>query len=205
MAGQRTAATPLSDRRPWLTFGAQDALEGTLGPGSRVCEYGSGGSTLFALDCGADLVTIDWDADWTSRVAAVVEPERRAAWTLELVAPESDAGAARLDPSEPSAYVSASPAFSNCSFRSYARAIERHAGSAFDLVLVAGRARPACLRHALAQVASGGLLVLDHSERPWYGPALALAAPARWSRADYRGPGPYAERFWQTTILRRTP
>jgi len=199
-------ATPLSDGRPWLTFSAQDAIERALGARPRICEYGAGGSTLFALELGGDVVTIDCDADWSRRVGERIAPERRAAWTLELVAPDIDAGFAHRDPSDPDAYVSAAPGFRNHAFRSYARAIERFADGSFDLVLVAGRARPSCLRHALEKVAPGGLLVLDHSERAWYGPALALALakPDRWTRADHRGPGPYAERFWQTTILRRT-
>ncbi len=197
-------ATPLRDRRPWLTFSAIDAVGRAIGPDSRVCEYGAGGSTLFALERGAEVVTIDWDADWSRRVGAAISLQHRAAWTLELVPPQADGRAAALDPSDPAAYVSASPAFVNFAFDAYAATIDRFEDGAFELVLVAGRARPSCVRHALAKVAPGGLLVLDHSERPWYEPALALAPAASWARTDHRGPGPYAERFWQTTILRRT-
>ena len=99
--------------------------------------------------------------------------------------------------------MSASPAFLGFSFRAYAQAIDRFADEALDVVLVAGRARPSCLRHALAKVRRGGLVLLDHAERSWYQPALALAAADAWERTDHAGPGPYAPRFWQTTILRR--
>jgi hypothetical protein len=52
-------------------------------------------------------------------------------------------------------------------------------------------------------VRRGGLLVLDHAERSWYQPALALAGAPDWAREDRAGPGPYAERFWRTAVLRR--
>ena len=201
---QRPEATPLSDGRPWLTFAAADELERALPAGARVCEYGCGGSTRFALARGADVVTIECDADWAARVEAALTAAERARWRPAVVAPEPDAAAAPLDASDPGAHVSAAAAFQNFSFGAYVRAIDRFDDGCFDVVLVAGRARPSCLRHALRKVVAGGLLILDHSERPWYGPALALAATPEWERRDHAGPGPYAERFWQTTILRRS-
>jgi len=149
------------------------------------------------------VTTIEHDAAWAERVGAAVGPDSRGTWSLEVVPPEEDPASAHADPADPDAYVSASRAFLGVSFGAYACAIERFAADTLDLVLVAGRARPACLRHALAKVRRGGLVVLDHSERSWYGPALALADPAAWERTDHAGPGPYAECFWRTTILRR--
>ena len=201
---QAVEATPLRDGRAWLTFAAQAAFERALRPGARVCEFGCGGSTRAALEHGAELLTIEWDADWAERVAARIAPRDRAAWTLDVVALEADERAAARDPSDPRAYVSASPAFSSFSFGAYARAIDRCPPGAFDVVLVAGRARPSCLVHALPKVAPGGLVILDHSERPWYEPALAACDPAAWARTDHVGPGPYAAHFWQTTALRRS-
>jgi hypothetical protein len=199
--------SPLADRRAWVTFGAQEALDAAVQAGMRACEFGAGGSTLYLLDRGADLVTIEWDADWAARVEAAVAPERRSAWTLELVAPEAGADGATPtpDPSDPQAYLSASPAFASHSFRAYVEAVDRFADASFDLVLVSGRARPSALVHALAKVRPGGLLVFDHAERPWYAPALGLVDGGEWAREDHRGPGPYAERFWTTAVFRRQP
>jgi hypothetical protein len=197
------ARTPLGDRRPWMTFGAERVLDRELRSDMRVCEFGSGGSTPFLLDRARGLVTIEWDEDWATRVRDAVAPGRAADWTLELAPPQEDPAARQRDPSDPDAYVSASPAFLGFAFRAYAQAIDRFEDEAFDVVVVAGRARPSCLRHALAKVRRGGMLVLDHAERSWYQPALALADPSRWTREDVAGPGPYAERFWRTAILRR--
>ena len=152
-------------------------------------------------------MTIECDAEWAARVGDAVAPAGRGAWTLDVTAPELDPNPRNreLDPADPGAYVSASPAFAGLSFRAYAQAIDRFDDDAFDVVLVAGRARPSCLRHALPKVRPGGLLVLDHAERPWYQPALALADDGHWQREEHAGPGPYAERFWRTAILRRRP
>jgi hypothetical protein len=196
-------STPLGDRRPWMTFEAQRVLERELRPDMRVCEFGTGGSTPFLLDRAGGLVSIEWDEHWAGRVRDAVPPGRAADWTVELAPPQEDPGGRQRDPSDPDAYVSASPAFLGFAFRNYARTIDRFEDEAFDVVVVAGRARPSCLRHALAKVRRGGMVVLDHAERSWYHPALALAEPAEWIREDVAGPGPYTERFWRTAILRR--
>jgi hypothetical protein len=136
-------------------------------------------------------------------VADALPPSRARGWALEVAAPEPDPSTRPLDPSDPGAYVSASPAFLGFSFRRFAQLIDRFDADSFDMVLVTGRARPSCLLHALPKVRLGGVLVLDHAERSWYQPALRLASPDRWAREDHRGPGPYAARFWETAVLRR--
>jgi hypothetical protein len=202
-ASLRADRTPLRDRRPWLPFGVQDLLARELRADMRVCEYGAGGSTPFLLERAGELVTFDVDEHWAARVADALPPSRARGWELEVAAPEPDPSTRPLDPSDPSAYVSASPAFLGFSFRRFAQLIDRFDADSFDVVLVTGRARPSCLLHALPKVRPGGMLVLDHAERSWYQPALRLASPDRWDREDHRGPGPYAPRFWDTAVLRR--
>jgi hypothetical protein len=45
--------TPVTDRRPWITFAARRALDAAVRPGARVCESGAGGSTPYLLDRAA--------------------------------------------------------------------------------------------------------------------------------------------------------
>jgi hypothetical protein len=202
-ASLRPWRTPLADGRPWLPFAVQDLLAREVRADMRVCEYGAGGSTLFLLERVGELVTFECDEHWAGQVAEAVPPARARGWSLDVAAPEGDASSRPLDPSDPHAYVSASPGFLGFSFRSYAKLIDRFEDEAFDVVIVSGRARPSCLLHALPKVRPGGMLLLDHAERSWYGPALRLASADRWSREDHAGPGPYAARFWETAILRR--
>ncbi|MCA9907704.1 MAG: hypothetical protein KC519_03580, partial [Anaerolineae bacterium] len=53
---------------PWLGFDAIDYLAARISPGWRVFEYGSGGSTLFWLKSGAEVVSIEHDADWYAQM-----------------------------------------------------------------------------------------------------------------------------------------
>ncbi len=65
---------------PWFTYGAIDFIDCQIPPKVRVLELGGGGSTLFWLDKGASVVTIETDSTWHTTLEQVVGP--RAKWTL---------------------------------------------------------------------------------------------------------------------------
>ena len=177
--------TPLGDRIPWITFGAMRYLEPHVSMGCRVFEYGVGGSSAFFLDRGASLVSVDHDPVWTTNVRRACSCD----WDLHTIPP-----GAKTDDGYDS---NVSPG----SFREYATVIDRY--SDFDVVVVDGRARSACLRHSRAHVAPGGLLVLDNSERGIYAEAAYEIDQLGWERRDFFGAGPYNLFFWQTTIWSR--
>ena len=52
------------------------------------------------------------------------------------------------------------------SFQNYASAIDQFGAHSFDLVLVDGRSRPSCFKHAVPCVAPNGYIVLDNSDVP---------------------------------------
>lgn len=148
----RTAGrSTVSLRLPWLPFELIDGLRQRLGPSSSVFEYGGGGSTLFFLDCGAEVITVEHDAAWMARLS-------------ELAAPHAWRG--RLQPlDDPDAYVSS---------------IDEHADESFDVVVVDGRERARCAMAALNKVRPGGWLVFDDVDRERYAEALeALTWPRR--------------------------
>lgn len=210
---------PLDDAAPWVTFAAARFLERTLTPCMRVFEWGSGGSTLFFRRRAASVVSIEHDPEWFARVRARLAPGPAPGSVLELIAPRPDPAAAAADPADPAACVSSAPELRGQSFAAYAARIDAFPDAHFDLVLVDGRARPACLLHALPKIAIGGWLVLDNSERPHYAPAMSRidaaarpppAAPApagrprpRFRRTDFAGPIPYLRFFIRTTAWQR--
>jgi hypothetical protein len=61
--------------KPWLVYGATDFLEHTISPQARILELGGGGSTLFWLNRGNQVVTIENDGEWYSRLSEVVGPK----------------------------------------------------------------------------------------------------------------------------------
>lgn len=131
-------------RLPWLPFRLVDELAEIVGPGTRVLEYGGGGSTLWFLDRGATVVTVEHHAGWAARLRTLAGPER---WTL-------------LERGAEDGYAA------------YVAAVEDFPDGSFDVVLVDGRERARCVAAALPKVRPGGLLLVDDADRERYAAAI---------------------------------
>jgi hypothetical protein len=70
--------------------------------------------------------------------------------------------------SDPSLYLSEDPSFKRYGFPNYASQIDSFRDEHFDVVLVDGRSRPACIKHAAPEVKIGGILILDDADRAYY-------------------------------------
>jgi hypothetical protein len=129
-------------RTPWLPFRAIDELARHVEEGSRVLEFGGGGSTLWFLDRGAELVTVEDHPGWARVLRDEVGDASR--WTLLDGTPGVD----------------------------YSSAAGRYAAGWFDVVLVDGKDRPECVRAAAPKVRPGGLLLVDDVDRAEYSSAI---------------------------------
>jgi hypothetical protein len=191
--------TPLSDAVPWITFGAARFLDQIIRRDWKVFEFGSGGSTLYLAGRASQLVTIEHDRAWATRVQGELARRRLGRCELRCIEPERTASPA--DPSDPDGATSSAPELRELSFARYAAAIDAAEDSSLDLVVVDGRARPACVAHARGKIKPGGYLLLDNSDRPHY--AKATAALGAWKRRDFHGPGPYVLAFFCSTFWQR--
>jgi len=191
---QKSNASPLDQRIPWLAFRVIDRLEAYLRTGMRVFEFGAGGSTVFFVDRSCSVVSAEHDPEWATAVEAAIDVD--ADWTLHRVEP--DGVDPDGDPSDPQTYVSSR---GREVFRTYAETIDSYPDRWFDLVSVDGRARPACLRHAIPKVKPGGLLLLDNSDFAKYERGKDLVDVLGWPRDDLAGANP--ARFSRTTIWTR--
>ena len=196
-------ATPLADESPWMTFGAIQFLQTILRPEMRVFEYGSGGSTLFFSRRVQQVYSVEHDPLWHRRVAQTIQDQQRSNCQLALREPTPDPLTRGMDPSDPEIPISSDEQFPGHSFQAYAACIDAHPSQSFDVVSVDGRARPACLRHSLDKVKTGGFVLVDNAERTHYQRSYQLLAGLRWQRQDFPGPGPYNLYFWQTTVWQR--
>ncbi len=183
--------SPLDDRFPWITFGAERHLKRILPRVSRAFEYGSGGSTLYLSERVPELVSVEHDPDWSALVGAQLAS--RANVRLELHPPTAG---------EDPAYRSTDERYVGMTFRDYASAVGRFPDGHFDLIMIDGRARVACFRQALPKLRPGGWLVLDNSDLIEYAEILEVAQARRWMAHHHYGPGPYIPNFWRTTIWR---
>jgi len=189
-----------------------------------------GGSSLFFAGRADEVVSVEHDPEWFDEVRREMVRRQISHWRGLLHEPEPAAphaaphadssappepsastdlpGAPQSAPPDPAGWdppVSDDARYAGRTFHRYAGAIDEFPDGHFDLIVVDGRARPACLAHARGKLASGGLLVVDNAERPYYSRALGLWREAGWQCRSYSGPGPYVGQFWTTQIWSRPP
>jgi len=193
----------LTAARAPTSFPAAKFLEGLITRESRVFEYGAGASTLFFAKQVHELITVEHDRNCLERTAAKMGRRHGVRWRRHLVEPVPGAEPSRYPPTDPEAYASTDARFAGMSFREYASAIERYEDNYFDVVLIDGRARPACFKHAVAKVKVGGYIVLDNAEREQYRWVDEAAQKLGFQVREFWGPGPNNRYFWRTIFLRK--
>ena len=178
---------------PWWTYSAIDTVDRWLADRPRpirVFEYGSGASTF-------------WLARRADEVHAV---EHHRGFADSIAAPLAAFGNVHLRVVEPA--PSANPAVPSAKegqrgldFAAYVASVD-DAGGRFDLVVIDGRAREACLARALPHLAPDGLIVFDNSRRARYRPAIATSGLSELRLRGLTPTLPYPE---QTSLLTATP
>lgn len=152
---------------PWWTYDAIARVDAFLiaHPSARVFEWGAGASTVWLARRAGSLHSIEHDATWRSQVEQIIDGSAlQARVTLESVPADPT-------PDPDPRYRSAKTGEAGQSFGAYARAIEG-GGGPFDLIVIDGRVRVACLSHAVPCLADGGMIVFDNSARRRYAEGL---------------------------------
>lgn len=178
---------------PWWTFESAAVVDAFLAGRrtARVFEWGSGASTVWLARRSASVVAVEHDPEWADEVRRLLPAG--AAVDLRVV----PAAPARGLPGE---IRSAKEGAQDLDFGAYVAMVDE-VGGPFDLMVVDGRAREACLARALPHLAADGLLVLDNVERRRYRDAIAghgRQVEVRWTRGLTPGL-PYPTR---TALLR---
>jgi len=167
----------------------RERLISFLPSGGRMLEWGAGGSTVWLaqnLPEAATLTSVEHDREWFYEVSNHLGNGgrgRRDNVRLLLREPTGPLGtnatAAEDDPANLQPFINAVDS-------------ER-----FDVILVDGYARGACLDKARALLNPGGVVVLHDAQREWYdhGKSLFTARGHMGSCADYPGP----ELWWATS------
>lgn len=186
---------------PWWTFDAAALVDAFLAGrrSARVFEWGSGASTVWLARRAASVVAVEHDEQWAGRVRALLDGHPtgvRANVEVRTIVPTPATGA-------PGEVRSVKPGATGADFQRYVAVVDE-VGGAFDLIVVDGRARAACLARALPHLAADGVLVVDNVERRRYREAIADLAPTlalTWTRGITPGL-PYPTR---TALLRPRP
>lgn len=193
------------DRLPWINFPATDFLNTNLKPQHKVFEYGGGGSTLYFLDRVAEVVTVEHNPDWFQTLQSAIVDSEKTKWKGNLILPESNSHVATHSSiSDPDSYFSGDDHFRDKVFRSYASYIDRFEDGYFDVVLIDGRVRPSCIKHAVKKVKKNGLMVLDNAERKYYFEKTGHYFDGFKLIMNHFAPLPYVSHFTQTNIWVKT-
>jgi glycosyltransferase 2 family protein len=175
---------------PWWTYRAIDIVDAWLATRQRpirVFEYGSGASTVWLARRADEVHSVEHDARFAEHLRPMLEAYPHV--TLHVVEPV---------PSASPVVPSAKSGYARLDFSDYVSAIER-VPCPFDLVVIDGRAREACLAPALSRLAPGGLIVYDNTRRPRYRRAIAAAGV---TEQRFRGLTPALPYPDQTSMLR---
>jgi hypothetical protein len=180
---------------PWWTYGAIDEVERFINERNgdvRAFEWGSGASTIWLARRVARVDSVEHHRGFGEMIQARLADEFRNA-DLQIVEPV---------PSANPRVGSHKEGHGDLDFADYVAHIDSVADGdgSFDLIVVDGRAREACLAAALPHLADGGIVVFDNTMRRRYRAAIA-ALPVTETR--YRGLTPTLPYPDQTSLITR--
>ncbi len=171
---------------PWISWPCIDFLRERFPEGSRVFEWGGGGSTVFFLRLGGRVTTVESSAYWRDQISTILRDRAPGAGDrLEL----------RYVPAEEGG---------DEAIQAYVESVRD--GAPWDLILVDGLqtdrvSRVPCVHEAKALVRPGGLVVVDDAWRVEYQdvPSI-LEGFERW---EFWGLGPGRQGVTKTDVYRR--
>lgn len=123
--------------RPWISYDAQARFARFLTTTSRVLEFGSGMSTVWYAERAGEVVSIEDHRPWFDAVAKIIG-QRGVGNVRYRFATDRD---------------------------SYTMPTASERDGGFDLIMVDGSARDACVRNALNLLRPGGILYLDNADK----------------------------------------
>lgn len=175
---------------PWWTYGAIGAIDTWLARRPqpvRAFEYGSGASTVWLSRRCAEVHSVEHHRGFGEMMQAEVAALPHV--SLSVIEPT---------PSSSPVIPSAKEDHAGLDFAAYVGRIDEVPGE-FDIVVIDGRAREACLMAARDRLAPGGIVVFDNSRRRRY--RIAIAASGL-DEVVYKGLTPTLPYPEQTSVLR---
>jgi predicted O-methyltransferase YrrM len=151
--------------RPWTTPASILFFDKVLTKQMIGLEYGSGRSTLYFADKLKKLVSIEHYEGWYDKVANQLEKNRIENVEYHLILKQDTPDKTGDSDTELNKLIGNEP---RTEFYNYYTKVNEYNDGFFDFVLIDGRAREKCGLNAIDKLKSGGIFVLDNSERPRY-------------------------------------
>ena len=179
---------------PWWSYAAIDRVEAFLLKCARkasVFEYGAGASTAWLARRAGRVISVEHDREFAASVIELLKDFGNV--SLWCRAP------GKANPGDTHFASSRRRGYEGFDFSEYVRAIEEAHGP-FDVIVIDGRARAACLSVAVHHLTNGGIIVFDNSNRSEYAAALGACRLARETYRDWAPALPFKS---ETSILYR--
>lgn len=192
--------TTVGRRMPWINYEAQIYLNALVKPGMKVFEWGSGGSTLFWADHCEQVISVEHDRQWYKILSEILASEGEKNVVYRNVLPEETEESLNYR-----IHIDfASGSINGYQWVNYVRQIAEFPDEYFDIILVDGRARNACIFNALPKLKKNGFLIVDNSERKYYTKEFKAIFDGRnWESKVFVAPAPFQHAFTQTTFYRK--
>lgn len=176
---------------PWWTLDSMSLVDEFLRqrPNARVFEWGSGASTLWLEKRAGQVTSVEYDPQWFAVMATLVTAPTRLLHTPAI-------------PSDTPVVPSGMWGHRGLDYLDYVNAIETVDGD-FDLIVIDGRARTACLEKAVSRLTPEGMVVFDNTNRVRYQAALRSMRD-QLAAITTTGLTPTLPYSTQTTLLRRS-
>lgn len=167
---------------PWMLDKVIEFISSIIRDDFEVFEWGSGGSTLYFANKVKKVVSVENDIDWFNQLN--VEMNKRDINNVTLFFANYNASGNIRQVADPDKYLSGSKIYGGKVFEDYVKLIDKF--DSFDLILVDGRARNSCVKHAIPKLKNNGYLIVDDSEREHYA-IIEQIVPKNWKRTFIDG------------------
>ena len=196
--------TTLSLGLPWMTYDAIDFLEQITSVEKTVFEWGSGGSTLFFSSRCNQVISVEHDREWSSILKKELDKLGYNNVFLEDIEGEKNDNFFNLNPENADDFISKEAKSAGLSYEKYAKFIDRYNHNYFDIVVVDGRVRNACIKRAIPHIKKGGYLIVDNSDRRYYLSEFHFFNNYNeWEKREFMGPVFFQHAFSKTSIFRK--
>lgn len=182
---------------PWMYTEAYVFIKSflLLNPDSKIFEYGSGSSTLYFSKLCKKIISIESDKEWFMEMKNHIITKKIDNVELINQVPEKDISNEIIDKK----YKTYFKNFNDMNFINYVNTIDNYKEN-FDIIIVDGYCRNACIEKSIAKIKKNGILVLDNSFRTRYKSSLILLENIS-RRIDFTGPTSYGGGYDTTSIF----
>lgn len=153
---------------PWLCPDAIKALSALLHQQGKKFEFGSGRSTLFFAPFFQTYYSVEHNADWFEKVKNDLKCNKITHAQLKHIPSDTAFSDVKLSSEQQFSLSATDYPLNDDFFQTYSSYISTFPDKYFDFVLVDGRSRRSCALNAIPKLKTGGILVLDNSERKRY-------------------------------------